>query len=858
MFPMIEKTYRAKITEEIERDLRFLGQSRVDALTSEFDMTLLKEKPGLKVYELCEKEFYTMKGVTTVNAQIAPVMAMLRMETSSKLRDLMGEICGPLFLDGLVLYKAREDPSRPYESLSVNWMALQSSKPHLPHRDYVFLRYGDAFEKNVEHGMGNSGSGLFIGASIWESIELDGCAPLPSSQNVVRLRFRRCGIVVEEISQEELKISFFLSEAHPGRASVSTLTRSWMTKMVSCVSEIGNVFVARALASQVILSKKEFVKDGTSCFLCVKNFSVLRRKHHCRVCGDVVCGKCSEMKSLKQGGLNKEVRICYQCKSHSATSLGGSGGSDSKPPATSRSVSAQSQYNRERSQQDQAHQYSASMPSHQKQSFASTNYSISSSEASNSIYDDEGSLPSASLSSNTPPTIHEHFGGYTHGSGPSSGGSSYSEPRVKTYPNNGRTGNAMSNSSNMRPMGDIGMHGSPRQNSPPPAFGRSVGDVSYGSQPPSSFNHTSKLINTSSKASASSSSKKNDMILLGSLDGSSKVNGTAAAGSQPNDMILLDGLPGSSSKTNNSKMPMNNDMNPMTNLNDDAVQIVDEEMDFSEHYKMKDAHQYTKEQVAAMELAATVHENTSFAYALSYSSRQDWPKPPMPRNEMTRLKKVRELLLVDPGNRFQDMCEYAAAELGCSIAAICFIGDKSGFLMAKVGLEKRELPRNILFDSHAIMSEEATIILDATEDVRFINNPLVKEEKVRFYAGFPLITHDGYIVGSLSVADPFARECLTGDKMVFLKNLADAIMRGIVENTANRHNLTREHEKGSGPQPSSMSMGSSRGGAMPGAGAGPGPAGMNIVEAQMTMQELLKTAYSTQCQMRMQVSPTDN
>ncbi|DAZ96778.1 TPA: hypothetical protein N0F65_005776 [Lagenidium giganteum] len=751
MFPMVGKTYRVRITEDIERDLRFLGQSRVDALTTEFDMTLVKEKQNLKIYELVEKEFYTMKGVSTVNAPLSEVMQMLRMDSTAKLRDIMGEVFGTLFLDGVVLYKAKDDPSRMNESLSVNWTALQSSKPHLPHRDYVFLRYGDIFEKNAEHGSmyQSNGSGLYIGASIWESIELDGCAPLPASANVVRLRFRRCGIVVEETNADDgLKISFYLSESHPGRASVSSLTKAWMLKMVSVAAEISNTVVARALASQNILTKKQFVKDGICCFICVKAFSMFRRKHHCRVCGDVVCSKCSEMKSLKQGGINKEIRVCQQCRNNSSASVRSSD-SDSR---TGRSVSS-------------------------KPSFS--NFSVSSSDASNSLYEDE-SFASNSVTSNSsaPPAIPEH------GLGSLSDTNSESA-RLKTYPSAPR----------MRPVAEMSTTGQP------------------------------KLV------SAKSSS---DMILLNPSSKQASPSSPEAA----NDMILLGGRP---------KLRQKDRAESSTSTYSDYGGGV---------YSMDSNASLTEDEMAAVELSATVRENTPFSYALSYSSRQDWPKAPVPLNEVHRLKKVRELLLVDPGQHFQEMCEYAAAEMGCQIAAICFIGDKSGFLMSKVGLEKRELPRNVLFDSHTIMSEDPTIILDATEDIRFINNPLVKEGKIRFYAGFPLITSDGHIVGSFSVADHYARESLTGDKFLFLKNLAEVAIRGVEQNTANG-GAVQPPVGMTAPIPVSAPIIDVPTTALATAGDNlhiPPPPEMNIEQAHLTMQELLRTAYSTQYQVRMQVN----
>jgi len=53
-------------------------------------------------------------------------------------------------------------------------------------------------------------------------------------------------------------------------------------------------------------------EDTTTCMLCHKLFSSFIRKHHCRHCGGIVCGSCSEHKiRLKPGGPPR--RICNQC-----------------------------------------------------------------------------------------------------------------------------------------------------------------------------------------------------------------------------------------------------------------------------------------------------------------------------------------------------------------------------------------------------------------------------------------------------------------------------------------------------------------------------------------------------------------
>eukprot|EP00644_Phytophthora_capsici_P016703 jgi/Phyca11/122260/e_gw1.47.444.1 len=62
------------------------------------------------------------------------------------------------------------------------------------------------------------------------------------------------------------------------------------------------------------LTSENWVKSRKSCCVCQGKFTMSRRKHHCRLCGDVACSKCSEIHQIKLGKAGKcPFRICVNC-----------------------------------------------------------------------------------------------------------------------------------------------------------------------------------------------------------------------------------------------------------------------------------------------------------------------------------------------------------------------------------------------------------------------------------------------------------------------------------------------------------------------------------------------------------------
>ena len=129
---------------------------------------------------------------------------------------------------------------------------------------------------------------------------------------------------------------------------------------------------------------------------------------------------------------------------------------------------------------------------------------------------------------------------------------------------------------------------------------------------------------------------------------------------------------------------------------------------------------------------------------------------PIPKNESRRLKVLWQYDVLDtvPEEVFDDLTELAAYICEAPVALICLVDEDRQWFKSRVGVTIKETARDISFCAHAILRQGLFIVPDATKDPRFRNNPLVTgPQKIRFYAGAPLITPDGQALGTLCVLD---------------------------------------------------------------------------------------------------------
>lgn len=141
------------------------------------------------------------------------------------------------------------------------------------------------------------------------------------------------------------------------------------------------------------------------------------------------------------------------------------------------------------------------------------------------------------------------------------------------------------------------------------------------------------------------------------------------------------------------------------------------------------------------------------------------------QNESKRLKVLWQYEVLDtvPEEVFDNLTELAARICEAPIALISLVDEKRQWFKSRVGTTVQETSRDISFCAHAIKQTDLFIVPDAALDERFARNPLVTSDpKIRFYAGAPLITPDGYALGTLCVIDKVPRELRADQKQALL------------------------------------------------------------------------------------------
>ncbi|SKA84177.1 diguanylate cyclase/phosphodiesterase /diguanylate cyclase/phosphodiesterase with GAF sensor [Pseudomonas extremaustralis] len=155
---------------------------------------------------------------------------------------------------------------------------------------------------------------------------------------------------------------------------------------------------------------------------------------------------------------------------------------------------------------------------------------------------------------------------------------------------------------------------------------------------------------------------------------------------------------------------------------------------------------------------------------------------PLPSNETQRLAEVARFCTVDSEQDevFDKIVAMTSAYFNVPITLISIVEEHRQWFRARVGLEATQTPREVSFCAYTTLDNLMLEVLDATLDPRFKDNALVTgAPHICYYAGAPLITADGFTLGTLCIIDRVPRAPMSERDAAMLKNFAELVMMHI-------------------------------------------------------------------------------
>lgn len=150
----------------------------------------------------------------------------------------------------------------------------------------------------------------------------------------------------------------------------------------------------------------------------------------------------------------------------------------------------------------------------------------------------------------------------------------------------------------------------------------------------------------------------------------------------------------------------------------------------------------------------------------------------IPDDEGERLSAVRRYDVLDtpPDGAFDRITALAARHFNVPISIVSIVDSDRIWFKSHHGLDVDEIGRDPGLCASAILQNEPWVVEDASNDPRTLANPLVAGDfGLRFYAGVPLETSDGYNLGTLCLIDQDPRE-LSAEETATLEDMAAIVM----------------------------------------------------------------------------------
>jgi GAF domain-containing protein len=138
-----------------------------------------------------------------------------------------------------------------------------------------------------------------------------------------------------------------------------------------------------------------------------------------------------------------------------------------------------------------------------------------------------------------------------------------------------------------------------------------------------------------------------------------------------------------------------------------------------------------------------------------------------------------DILDTPPDGAFDRVTSLAARIFSVPTAIVSIVDHDRIWFKSHHGTDVEQLDRDPGLCASAILQNDPWVIEDAVIDPRALSNPLVAGEfGLKFYAGVPLRTRDGFNLGTLCILDTESRQ-FTADETRTLEDLAAIVMNDL-------------------------------------------------------------------------------
>ncbi len=195
-------------------------------------------------------------------------------------------------------------------------------------------------------------------------------------------------------------------------------------------------------------------------------------------------------------------------------------------------------------------------------------------------------------------------------------------------------------------------------------------------------------------------------------------------------------------------------------------------------------------------VVSTVNELMLGIDALMLQQGKNPARGLLAENEPERLAALHELQLLQPETLmiYQQYIEEACQAFNVKYAQISLVDETWVNTPASPLADENQnpieagIPREESICTHLVHQNEALIIEDIDRDPRFKHNPELNRNKIKSYAGVPLRTKQGLVLGSLCILDKQVRQ-MSEEDLVLLNQLADDLIQTLTSDKAQTQKL---------------------------------------------------------------------